>query len=124
MSNNDEIDHTMPKTFHENDNTPVDRSTGDSNAKTSNIDTTSIEHSEDKVNDVASNSKAKGWVQFEDEDNKRPKGENIPQMETVDLTEKVIKFLHFLCHLSLHNGTIRSYITSLGDIFLFKYSKF
>lgn len=94
MSNTDEIDHTKVKTFHENDVTPVDKSTGDTNAKTSNIDTASIEHSSmDNVSDVASNSKTKGWVQFEDEDNKRPEENNIAQMETVDLSEKVIRYI-------------------------------
>lgn len=92
MSNTDEIDHTKATTFHENDVTPFDKSTGDSSAKTSNTDSTTDKVSVDSVNDVtASNSKAKGWVQFEDEDNKKPKGDNIPQMETVDLSEKVTK---------------------------------
>lgn len=92
MSNTDEIDHTQTKTFQENDVKPVDKSTGDSNAKTSNIDTSSIEHSVDKISDAAINSKTKGWVHFEDEDIKKSQGDNIPRMENVDLSEKVITF--------------------------------
>lgn len=101
MSSTDEIDHTKPKTFHENDVTPLEQSTGDSDAKTSNIDASSIEHSADKVSDAASNAKTKGWVQFEDDDNKRPKGDDIPQMETVDLTEKVIELNFYIIFFSL-----------------------
>ncbi|KAJ6648294.1 hypothetical protein Bhyg_03522 [Pseudolycoriella hygida] len=85
MSNTDEIDHTKTKVFHENDVTPLDKSTGDSNAKTSNIDVSSIENNVDKVIET---SKAKGWVQFEDEDNNKPEEHNVPRMETVDLSDK------------------------------------
>lgn len=88
MSNTDEIDHTQTKTFQENDVIPADKSTGDSNAKTSNI-----EQSVDKVSDAATDSKTKGWVHFEDEDTKKPQGENISRMENVDLSEKVITFI-------------------------------
>lgn len=102
MSNTDEIDHTKPSTFHESDVTPFDISTGDSNAKTSNISAPpSLEVSADKVNDAANNPKTKGWVQFEDDDdNKSPNEDNIPQMETVDLSEKVTKkFLSFFSYI-------------------------
>lgn len=103
MSNTDEIDHTKPKTFHENDIAPLEKSTGDVNSKTSNVDTSSIEHNVDKVSDGAvNNSKPKGWVQFEDEDNKLSQGVNIPQMENVDLSEKVMKLfiIFFLSQMS------------------------
>lgn len=93
MSNTDEIDHTQSKTFHENDVIPVE-STGDSKAKTPNIDTSTTEQSVDKIIDAASNSKAKGWVHFDDEDTKKSQGDN-PQMENVDLTEKVNNFSYF-----------------------------
>lgn len=97
MSNTDETDHVKSKTFHENEIVPVEKSTGDSHEKTSNV--ASIQHSVDDVsNDAGTPSKAatvKGWVRFEDEDNKKSQTDNIPQMENVDLSDKVIQGFAF-----------------------------
>ncbi len=93
----DEIDHTKStSTFHENDVTPFDKSTGDSSAKTSNIESSSAEHSMDKINETANSSKPKGWVQFEDEDDKSAEVDKIPKMENVDLSDKVNEFFFIL----------------------------
>lgn len=83
MSQTDEIDHTTATTTFQHESVVTPSATGDDSTKTTNVDAAA------KVNDAASNSKAKGWVQFEDEDNKKADGDNVPQMETVDLSEKV-----------------------------------
>lgn len=115
MNNTDEIDHAKSSTFHEND---VATSTGDSSAsKTPNIHTPSTEHSTDKViADPTVNAKPKGWVQFEDDDDKKPKETKVPQMENVDLSDKVnenflfcsnIYFANFVIVLCTNSGIVK-----------------
>lgn len=86
-----DVDPTKSTTFKENDV----KSTGDSNAKTSNVESSGMDETNKSLNDSgmseANSSKGKGWVQFEDDDddNKISKETKIPQMENVDLSDKV-----------------------------------
>lgn len=90
----DEIDQAKSTTFHGNDVAATgDSTTTTSDTQSSDVEEKNVKKLNETTNSDGNSSKSKGWVQFEDDDDKKPsKDDKNSTMENVDLSDKVIEF--------------------------------